>query len=91
VENVEKILRRLIAENKADAFFTCGSNRLMQLMKRLGKEHAIPGQMAMEQIMACGLGPCYICVRTFEVNGKREMRRVCIEGPVFDLQECLGW
>ncbi len=91
VENVEAILKRLIAEHKADAFFTCGSNRLMQLMKRLGKEHGIPGQMAMEQIMACGLGPCYICVRTFEVNGKQEMRRVCVEGPVFDLQECLGW
>jgi dihydroorotate dehydrogenase electron transfer subunit len=91
VENVEAILRRLIAESKADAFFTCGSNRLMQLMKRLGKEHRIPGQMAMEQIMACGLGPCYICVRTFEVKGKLEMRRVCVEGPVFDLQECLGW
>ncbi len=91
VENVEAILRRLIAEKKADAFFTCGSNRLMQLMKRLGKAHGIPGQMAMEQIMACGLGPCYICVRTFEVNGKHEMRRVCVEGPVFNLQECLGW
>jgi dihydroorotate dehydrogenase electron transfer subunit len=91
VENVEAILRRLIAEKKADAFFTCGSNRLMQLMKRLGREHGVPGQMAMEQIMACGLGPCYICVRTFEVKGKLEMRRVCVEGPVFDLQECLGW
>jgi len=91
VENVEAILRRLIAEKKADAFFTCGSNRLLQLMKRLGREFGIPGQAAMEQIMACGLGPCYICVRTFEVNGKKEMRRVCVEGPVFDLQECLGW
>ena len=91
VENVEGILRRLIRENKADAFFTCGSNRLLQLMKRVAREHRIPGQAAMEQIMACGLGPCYICVRTFEVNGKKEMRRVCIEGPVFDLQECLGW
>jgi len=91
VENVEAILRGLIADKKADAFFTCGSNRLMQLMKKLGREHNIPGQMAMEQIMACGLGPCYICVRTFEVNGKLEMRRVCVEGPVFDLQECLGW
>ena len=91
VENVEAILKRLIAEHKTDAFFTCGSNRLMQLMKRLGKEHAIPGQMAMEQIMACGFGPCYICVRTFEINGKKQMRRVCVEGPVFDLQECLGW
>jgi dihydroorotate dehydrogenase electron transfer subunit len=91
VENVEGILRRLIEDGKADAFFTCGSNRLMQLMKKLGAEHRIPGQMAMEQIMACGLGPCYICVRTFEVHGKLEMRRVCVEGPVFDLQECLGW
>ena len=91
VENVEAHLRRLIRENKADAFYTCGSNRLLQLMKRIAREHNIPGQAAMEQIMACGLGPCYICVRTFEVNGKKEMRRVCVEGPVFNLQECLGW
>jgi dihydroorotate dehydrogenase electron transfer subunit len=91
VENVEAILECLIAANKADAFFTCGSNRLMLLMKRLGKQHGIPGQVAMEQIMACGLGPCYVCVRTFEVNGQKELRRVCIEGPVFDLQECVGW
>ena len=91
VPNVESILRKLIEREKADAFFTCGSNRLLQLMKRVAREHRIPGQAAMEQIMACGLGPCYICVRTFEVNGKKEMRRVCVEGPVFDLQECLGW
>jgi dihydroorotate dehydrogenase electron transfer subunit len=91
VENVEAILRRLIREGKADAFYTCGSNRLLQLMKRVAREHRIPGQAAMEQIMACGLGPCYICVRTFEVEGKKELRRVCVEGPVFDLQECLGW
>lgn len=91
VENVEAILLRLIRENKADAFYTCGSNRLLQLMKRIAREHKIPGQAAMEQIMACGLGPCYICVRTFEVEGKMELRRVCVEGPVFDLQECMGW
>jgi dihydroorotate dehydrogenase electron transfer subunit len=91
VENVEVILKKLIAERRADAFYTCGSNRLMELMKRLGKEHGIPGQVAMEQIMACGLGPCYVCVRTFEVNGHKELRRVCIDGPVFDLQEALGW
>jgi dihydroorotate dehydrogenase electron transfer subunit len=91
LENVEALLRGLVAKGRADAFFTCGSNRLLQLMKRLGKEFGIPGQAAMEQIMACGLGPCYICVRTFETNGKKEMRRVCVEGPVFDLQECLGW
>jgi len=91
VENVELMLQKLIAERRADAFYTCGSNRLFQLMKRVGKEHGIPGQVAMEQVMACGLGPCYVCVRTFEVDGKKELRRVCIEGPVFDLQEAVGW
>src|SRR6516164_1245320 len=91
VEHVEAILERLIAKQRADAFYTCGSNRLLQLMKRVGKAHGIPGQVAMEQVMACGLGPCYVCVRTFEVDGKKELRRVCIEGPVFDLQEAVGW
>jgi dihydroorotate dehydrogenase electron transfer subunit len=91
VENVERLLGELIAQKRADAFFTCGSNRLFQLMKRLGRAHNIPGQVAMEQVMACGLGPCYVCVRTFEVNGKQELRRVCIDGPVFNLQEAVGW
>ena len=91
VANVERILEGLIANGKADAFFTCGSNRLLKLMQRLGKKHGIPGQVAMEQIMVCGFGACYVCVRTFEVGGQRVLRRVCREGPVFDLQEAVGW
>jgi dihydroorotate dehydrogenase electron transfer subunit len=91
VENVEKIIEGLIAEGKADAFFTCGSNRLLKLMQRLGKKHSIPGQVAMEQIMVCGFGACYVCVRTFEVDGKKVLKRVCRDGPVFDIQEAVGW
>jgi dihydroorotate dehydrogenase electron transfer subunit len=91
VENVEKIIEGLIAEKKADAFFTCGSNRLLMLMQRLGKKHAIPGQIAMEQIMVCGFGACYVCMRTFEVDGQRVLRRVCRDGPVFNMQEAVGW
>jgi dihydroorotate dehydrogenase electron transfer subunit len=91
VENVETILEGLIAEGKADAFFTCGSNRLLKLMQRLGKKHGIPGQVAMEQIMVCGFGACYVCMRTFEVDGKRVLRRVCRDGPVFNMQEAVGW
>jgi dihydroorotate dehydrogenase electron transfer subunit len=91
VENVESILKGLIAERKADAFFTCGSNRLLKLMQRLGKKHNIPGQVAMEQIMVCGFGACYVCMRTFEVEGKRVLRRVCRDGPVFNMQEAVGW
>lgn len=91
VGKVEEILEGLIADGKADAFFTCGSNRLLNLMKRLGQKHDIPGQVAMEQIMVCGFGACYVCVRTFEVNGKRVLKRVCREGPVFNMQETVGW
>lgn len=91
VENVEQVLEDLIAKGKADAFFTCGSNRLLKLVQRLGKKHGIPGQVAVEQIMVCGFGACYVCVRTFEVDGKRILRRVCREGPVFNMQEAVGW
>lgn len=91
VDNVEKILEGLITDGKADAFFTCGSNRLLTLMKRLGKAHDIPGQVAMEQNMACGLGACYICMRTFEVDGEKTLRRVCRDGPCFNMQEAVGW
>lgn len=91
VENVEAILEGLIAGGKADAFYTCGSNRLLSLTKQLGTKHDIPGQTAMEQIMVCGFGACYVCMRTFEVNGERVLRRVCREGPVFDIQETVGW
>ena len=91
VAHVETILEGLVAEGKADAFFTCGSNRLLKLMQRLGKKHDIPGQVAVEQIMVCGFGACYVCMRTFEVNGVRVLRRVCRDGPVFDMKEAVGW
>ncbi|MDE2229405.1 MAG: dihydroorotate dehydrogenase electron transfer subunit [Alphaproteobacteria bacterium] len=92
VGNVERLLRDLVARGRADAFFTCGSNRLLLLLQRLGNEHGIPGQVALEQQMACALGMCFCCVRDFHApNGGVEHRRVCWEGPVFGLQEPLSW
>jgi dihydroorotate dehydrogenase electron transfer subunit len=87
--NVERILRGLIAERRCDAFFTCGSSRLTQVQQRLSREFGIPGQVAMEQQMACGLGMCFCCVRDFNVQGHIISRRVCSDGPVFDLMEAL--
>ncbi|TCR61351.1 dihydroorotate dehydrogenase electron transfer subunit [Bosea sp. BK604] len=87
--NVERILRRLIADGRCDAFFTCGSSRLMRVQQRLAREFGLPGQVAMEQQMACGIGLCYCCVRDFNVDGEIVSRRVCWDGPVFDLMEAL--
>lgn len=87
--NVERILRRLISEGRCEAFYTCGSSRLLRVQQRLAHEFDLPGEVAMEQQMACGIGLCYCCVRDFNVNGEIVNRRVCWDGPVFDLMEAL--
>jgi dihydroorotate dehydrogenase electron transfer subunit len=91
LERVEPMLRRLTAEHGSNLIATCGSERLLRLVQRLGHELGIAGQVAMEQPMACGIGMCFTCVRPFSVDGKRIMRRICLEGPVFDVQESLAY
>lgn len=92
VANVEQILEDLIKQGRADAFFTCGSNRLLKLMQSVGKRHNIPGQVAVEQVMVCGFGACYVCMRTFVKDGVQVvLKRVCRDGPVFNMQEAVGW
>lgn len=88
--HVERLLRGLIAEGRCDAFFTCGSARLLRVQQGLAAEFALPGQVAMEQQMACGLGMCFCCVRDFNVAGAIVHKRVCWDGPVFDMREALG-
>ncbi len=90
-QNVERILRGLVRDPGVDAFFTCGSSRLMLLVQRLGHELGIEGQVALEQQMACGLGMCFCCVRYFKSRGIVESRRVCVQGPVFKLEEVMPW
>lgn len=87
--HVERLLRGLVAEGRCDAFFTCGSSRLMRVQQRLAIEFGRPGQVAMEQQMACGIGLCYCCVRDFNVGGEIVHRRVCWDGPVFDILEAI--
>lgn len=87
VPQLDTRLRELAAHGRMDALVTCGSNRLTQLAKRLCAELTIPGQVALEQQMACGLGMCYCCVRAFDVHGQQVSKRVCWDGPVFDIAE----
>jgi dihydroorotate dehydrogenase electron transfer subunit len=87
--SIERVLRGLIDQGRCQAFFTCGSSRLLRVQQRLAREFEIPGQVAMEQQMACGIGLCYCCVKDFNVGGEIVQRRVCWEGPVFDMMEAL--
>ena len=86
VERVEPLLARLIGEQNPDMVYTCGSNRLLELLQRLGVE----GEVALEQQMACAMGVCLSCVRLFNVGHDKVFRRVCCEGPVFPLGSVAG-
>ena len=89
-EAVAALLRRRFATARPDAVFTCGSNRLLRLLQAVAGEAGIPGQVAIEQQMACGLGMCFCCVRPIrQLDGTVADERVCTEGPVFDLQTVL--
>jgi dihydroorotate dehydrogenase electron transfer subunit len=89
-DRVERLLCRVVAERRSNLIATCGSNRLLQLVQRLGRELGIAGQVALEQPMACGIGMCFCCVRPFALEGQTEYRRVCHDGPVFDVQQALA-
>jgi len=89
LENLEALLREIIAREGSNALFTCGSKRMTRLLKKLSGELGLAGQVALEQQMVCGLGMCQCCVDVFEVDGLKIGKRVCLEGPVFDLAEVL--
>jgi dihydroorotate dehydrogenase electron transfer subunit len=90
LEHLEALITDLIAQGRADAFYTCGSNRLLKLLQRIGETHGVPGQIALEQQMACGLGMCQCCVRPLKRDGATHYLRVCREGPVFDIAEVVA-
>ncbi|MDB6082197.1 MAG: hypothetical protein JWN43_78 [Gammaproteobacteria bacterium] len=83
-------LRALIGSVAFDAFYVCGSNRLVRAVHAMARESGVPAEAAMEQHMACGFGDCHGCV--IEVNRdlqgrSKAFREVCHYGPVFNAWE----
>jgi dihydroorotate dehydrogenase electron transfer subunit len=88
---MEILIRSLLTEQPADAVYTCGSQRLLMLLRRVLEDFpAVLGEVAMEQRMACGMGVCLSCVRLFEVDGNKQFLRVCRDGPVFAIRDVVG-
>jgi dihydroorotate dehydrogenase electron transfer subunit len=91
MDNMRRLIEMKISDGAVDAMYTCGSNRLLKLLQEIGSKYLIPGEIALEQQMACGLGMCQCCVRSFKRSGVITQERVCREGPVFGIQEAMAW
>ena len=64
--------------------FACGPTPMLAAAARLAREFAVPCQVALEEFMACAVGGCAGCTVAVRTATGTAMKRVCVDGPVFD-------
>lgn len=67
--------------------FACGPLPMLRAVQRLAREHGLPAQLSLEEGMACAVGGCAGCVVRVETAVGPAMKRVCVDGPVFDAHQ----
>ncbi len=65
--------------------FACGPTPMLQATARVARRFGLPCQVSLEEFMACAVGGCAGCaVPVVQDDGSLAMKRVCVDGPVFD-------
>lgn len=83
-----KWLDALNEEQRSEVeIFSCGPHPMLEAVANLAKEYNLPCQVSMEEFMACGIGGCAGCVVEVQTEKGPAMKRVCVDGPVFDARE----
>lgn len=87
-ELAARTLRALDPDERARALlFACGPAPMLAATARLARSLDLRCQLALEEYMACGVGGCAGCVVEVHTAAGPEMRRVCVDGPVFDAEQ----
>ena len=78
-------LRSLTPAQKAEVeIFACGPTPMLEATAKLAREHGLPCQVSLEEFMACAVGGCAGCAVRVETPDGPAMKRVCVDGPVFE-------
>lgn len=64
--------------------FACGPHPMLQAVARLAGDYRLPCQVSLEEFMACAVGGCAGCTVEVRTEHGPAMKRVCVDGPVFD-------
>ena len=81
---VSDVLPDVLASSKADVVYACGPMAMLRAVSRICDAAGIPCQVAVEELMGCGIGVCMTCVLpVIADDGVTRMVRSCIDGPVF--------
>jgi dihydroorotate dehydrogenase electron transfer subunit len=70
----------------ARVIYACGPNRMLRAVSEVAQSLGLPCQVAVEELMACGVGVCWTCaVPVIAKDGRGWWNlRACAEGPVFN-------
>jgi len=72
------------AERLATAIYACGPTVMLEACAKVAREFAVPAQISLEEYMACAVGGCAGCAIEISTPTGKAMKRVCVDGPVFD-------
>jgi dihydroorotate dehydrogenase electron transfer subunit len=72
------------ARRKQVYVFACGPTPMLAATAALAEEYALPCQVCLEEYMACAVGGCAGCAVRIDTPDGPAMKRVCVDGPVFD-------
>lgn len=64
--------------------FACGPTPMLEAVTRVAKRFELPCQVSLEEFMACAVGGCAGCTVKVKTPTGPAMKRVCVDGPVFD-------
>ena len=65
----------------------CGPEGMLATTADLARQFNVPCQLALEEFMACGVGGCAGCTVELSTPEGTAMKRVCVDGPVFDARQ----
>jgi dihydroorotate dehydrogenase electron transfer subunit len=83
---VTDLLPKLVETTGSQVVYACGPNPMLRAIAEFSRDQGLPCQVAVEEMMACGLGVCWTCVvPVIGLDGRGWWNvRSCVEGPVFN-------
>ena len=64
--------------------YACGPTPMLAATAALARSFSLPSQVCLEEYMACAVGGCAGCAVPIRTADGPAMKRVCVDGPVFD-------
>lgn len=70
--------------------FACGPTVMLKAAAAVARRFDIPCQVSLEEFMACAVGGCAGCAVRVTTPSGPAMKRVCVDGPVFEASSVFG-